>query len=191
MPGVVERRHMTGPFVPTAIAAATLDVATALLLQAPGAADVSVGTTPTSVAGGAIGAFLTTLLVGVILVAVAPEYTEIRMAQVLDDPVGTFVYGVVALVFVVLVSIVLVLSIIGVIVAVPFAIRAWVLWAAGSVVAFLAVADRLVGHEDGWTTPLVVAAGLNGLLAVTGIGGVVSFCVGAAGFGAVLRSSLG
>ena len=45
----------------------------------------------------------------------------------------------------------------------------------------------LVGREDGWLKPLVVAALINGGLTLTGIGGLVSFAVGAAGFGALLR----
>ena len=57
-------------------------------------------------------------------------------------------------------------------------------------VAFLAIADRLVDREDGWTKPLLIAAGLNGALALTGVGGIVSFGIGAAGFGAVLRDWL-
>ena len=34
---------------------------------------------------------------------------------------------------------------------------------------------------------LVVAAALNGVLTVTGIGALLSFCIGAAGFGTLLR----
>lgn len=47
-----------------------------------------------------------------------------------------------------------------------------------------------MGHVVGWFAALVVAA-INGGLALTGIGGIVSFCVGAAGSGAVIRDWLG
>lgn len=140
--------------------------------------------------GGAVGSFVTTLVVGAILVAVAPEYLEDRMAAVLEDPVGSFVYGFAVFLLLILVTIVLAITIIGIIVAVPLAILGYVVWAFGSGVAFLAIADRLVGHDDGWTTPLFVAAALNGGLVLTGIGGLVGFVVGAAGFGAVLEDRL-
>jgi hypothetical protein len=137
-----------------------------------------------------VGAFLTTLVVGAVLVAVVPEYTERTMAAVLDGPVGTFLYGIVCLVFVVLVTVVLVITGIGILIAIPFALAAFLVWAVGAAIAFLAIGERLVGREDGWLRPLLVAAGINGALALTGIGGIVAFAVGAAGFGAVLRDWL-
>jgi hypothetical protein len=45
----------------------------------------------------------------------------------------------------------------------------------------------LVGRDRGWLAALLVGAGINGLLTLTGIGSIVSFGVGAVGFGAVLR----
>lgn len=143
-----------------------------------------------SVVGSAVGAFATTLVVGAIMVALAPAYTERMMDAVREEPVGSLVYGLVSLLFVVLVVVVLVVTIVGVLLAVPFAVLAALVWAVGAVVAYLAIAERLVGREDGWLRPLLVAAALNGGLALTGIGGIVSFCVGAAGFGAVLRDYL-
>lgn len=140
--------------------------------------------------GSAIGAFVTTLVVGAILLAVSPDYTERTMGDVLDEPVETFLYGLVCLVFVVLVTVVLVITIIGILLAIPFALLAYLVWAVGASIAFLALGDRLVGHEDGWTKPLLVGAGINGGLTLTGIGGLVAFGIGAAGFGAVLRDYL-
>jgi hypothetical protein len=137
--------------------------------------------------GGAFSAFLTTLLVGGILVALAPGYTERLMDRVRDDAVGSFIYGLLALVALLLVTILLVITIVGILLAIPLAFIAGLAWAAGASVAFLAIADRLVGREDGWLKPLLVAALINGGLTLTGIGGLVSFAVGAAGFGALLR----
>lgn len=135
----------------------------------------------------AVGSFVTTLVVGAIMIAAAEEYTVSRMAALVEDPVRLGVYGIVCLVFILLVTIVLVITIIGILVAIPFAIAAFVVWAIGSAIAFLAIAERIVDREDGWGKPLLVAAALNGGLALTGIGGIVSFAVGAAGFGAVLK----
>ena len=153
--------------------------------------DVNVGVEPAfGVVGGAVGAFLTTLVVGAILIAVAPGYVERTMATVLDEPVESFLYGLLCLVAVVVVTILLVVTLVGILLAIPLGLVAYVVWAVGAAVAFLAIADRLVDREDGWTKPLLIAAGLNGALALTGVGGIVSFGIGAAGFGAVLRDWL-
>ncbi|WP_370518596.1 hypothetical protein [Natronomonas sp. CBA1123] len=143
-----------------------------------------------SLLGSAAGAFLTTLVVGAIMIALAPEYTEVRMADVLDNPLGSFLYGLVCLVFVVLVTFVLAITIIGIVVAIPFALLSYLVWAVGAAIAFLAIGDRLVGHEDGWPKPLLVGAAINGALTLTGVGSIVTFGIGAAGFGAVLRAYL-
>lgn len=160
------------------------------MLQANPPVDVSLRSTLLNVVGGAVGAFLTTLIVGAIMVAVAPEYTQRRMANVVERPLASFGYGLVSLVFIVLVTIVLIITIIGILLAIPFVILSYVVWAVGSAIAFLAIADRIVGHEEGWARPLVIGAGINGALTLTGIGGLLSFCVGAAGFGAVLQAYL-
>jgi hypothetical protein len=151
----------------------------------PGAVDVAVG-----LGGSAVGAFLTTLLVGGILVALAPEYVERMTGVVQDDPSGVLVYGVLASVVVALVTVGLAVTVVGLVAAVPIAVVAAVVWAVGSAVATLAVADRLLDREEGWLKPLVVAAAVNGALTLTGVGGLVAFCIGAAGFGAVVRDYL-
>jgi len=144
----------------------------------------------TSLLGSAVGAFLTTLIVGAILVAVVPDYTRERMAEVLDEPIGSFLYGVAALIALFVAIVVFVITLIGIPIAILLALLAYVLWAVGASIAFLAIGDRLVGHGDGWTTPLLVGAAINGGLTLTGIGGLVTFAVGATGFGTVLRAYL-
>jgi hypothetical protein len=140
--------------------------------------------------GGAVGAALTTLVIGAILVAIAPNYTERKMASLAGDPLPAILYGVVCLVFAILVTVVLVFTVIGILLAIPFALVASLLWAVGATIGYLTIADRLVDDADGWVTPLAIAAALNGVLALTGIGGLVSFLVGAAGFGVILRDVL-
>jgi hypothetical protein len=149
--------------------------------------DISLGQGP---AGGAVGAFLTTLVVGAIAVAVFPERTEELMAALVEEPVDSLVYGLVVVVGLVLLTFLLVITIVGILVALPLLVVAYVLWAVGATVAYLAIADRLVGHDDGWLPALLVAAGLNGALTATGIGGFIGLAVGAAGFGAILKPYL-
>ena len=157
--------------------------------QAGPGVDIGIGTAD-NLAGGAVGAFLTTLIVGAIMIAVVPEYTEQMMGDVLDEPVGSFVYGIIALVAVLIIAFVFFITIIGILVALPLLLVVYLLWAIGSVIAYLAIAERLIGRGDSWLEPLLVAAGLNGVLTLTGIGGLIAFCIGAAGFGTVLRSGL-
>lgn len=160
-----------------------------LVLQVGSDVDIALGE---GLAGGALGAFVTTFVVGAILVAVVPAYTERMMSDVLEDPLGSFAYGFVSLFVLILVAVLLVLTVVGIFLAVPLLLVAYVLWAVGSAVAYLAIADRLVERddEDDWLKALVVGAGVNGLLAATGVGGLISACIGAAGFGVVLRSRL-
>lgn len=162
--------------------------ASMFVLQVGSNLDVALGE---GLAGGAVGAFVTTLVVGAILITVAPAYTERMMGDVLEDPVGSFVYGFASLLVLFVLAVLFAITIVGIVIALPMLLVAYVVWAVGASIAYLAIGERLVGREDGWLKPLVVGAGVNGLLAVTGVGGLVSVCIGAAGFGAVLRSWLG
>lgn len=78
----------------------------------------------TSVLGSTVGAFLTTLIVGAILVAIAPSYTQDGMADVLENPVGSFLYGLAVLLVLLVVMFVLVITVIGVVLAIPLAVLA-------------------------------------------------------------------
>lgn len=140
--------------------------------------------------GSAVGAFLGTLIVGGIMILVWPDYTEARMAELIDDPGVSVLYGLLALVALVVVTIVLVVTIVGILVAIPLLILAYVVWAVGAAIAYIAIGDRLVGRVNGLFRPLLVGSAINGVLVLTGIGGLISFVIGAAGFGAVLRSWL-
>jgi hypothetical protein len=144
----------------------------ALLQMGGSGIDINIGANPVgNVVGSAIGAFVTTLVVGAILVAVAPGYVERMMDVLVDEPVGSFVYGLVCLVGALLVVLVLFITIIGILVAIPFAIVVGIAWAVGAAIAYLVIAERLVGREgDEWGKPLLVAAALNGALTLTGIG---------------------
>ncbi|MFC7132859.1 MULTISPECIES: hypothetical protein [Salinibaculum] len=140
---------------------------------------------------GAVGAFVSTLIVGAILVAIAPDYVERIMDAVREDPLTSFLYGLLAIVLVVVLIVALVITIVGILLVPILGLVVGLVWAVGAAIAFLAIADRLVDHRDGWFVPLLVAAAINGGLTLTGIGGLVSFAVGAAGFGAILSDRFG
>lgn len=150
--------------------------------------DIDIGT---GLGGGAFGTFLTTLVVAAILVAVVPEYTESTMAAVISEPIDCLLYGILALVGLICVLFLLAITLVGLLVVIPLVIGATLVGAIGAAIAFLGIADRLLAEEDGWVKRSLLAAGLNGALALTGIGVFVGFAVGAAGVGAVLRAYLG
>lgn len=120
--------------------------------------------------GGAVSTALTTLLVGAVLVALAPEYTQRKMVAVRENVVTSFIYGLASLVFLILVIIVLFFTLIGIPLALLLGLLVFVAWVFGAAIAFLAIADSLVGHDDGWLVPLLVAAAINGGLTLTGSG---------------------
>lgn len=152
--------------------------------------DVQIGAGQT-LFGGAVSAFFTTLVVGVLLVALFPEYTERMIADIFEEPVGRFLYGIAVLLLLGVLIFLLVISIIGILFVIPLIVAVWLVWAAGVSLVLLAIADRLVGHEDGWLVPLLIAATINAALALSGVGALISIILGALGFGTVLSERFG
>jgi hypothetical protein len=118
--------------------------------------------------------FLTILLVGGGLIALLPEYTRGRMASMAEGPVSSFLYGLFALLALIVGTVVLVPSLVGILVAIPLALVVSIVWALGAAIGYLAIADRLVGREDGWLKSLVAAAVINSGLTLTGVGGLLT-----------------
>lgn len=139
--------------------------------------------------GSAVTAFVSTLIVGGIMIAAFPNYTERTMRNLIAEPGSALLYGLLALVALVVLTIALVLTIIGVLLAIPLVILAYLLWTVGAAIAFVAIGERLVGSRSGLLRPLLVGSAVNALLVLTGIGGLIAFVIGAAGFGALLRGS--
>jgi len=161
-----------------------------LVLQAGPPVDPSNVDVTTGLGGGAVGAFLTTLVVGALLLVLAPEWTRDRTRAVADDAIGSFVYGVLALLVLVVVVVLLFVTLLGIPVAILLGVVVALVWAVGAVVGYLAIADRLLGPGEDRAIALAVAALGNAVLTLTAVGALLSFCIGAAGFGAVLRGWL-
>ncbi|ELY61606.1 hypothetical protein [Natronolimnohabitans innermongolicus] len=173
----------------TAVDPASFGLLTAVAQTDPGVdIDVSTGD---GLFGGAIGSFATVLVVGAIMIALAPDYVERLMAAIAAEPVESFGYGIVSLFGLGLLILALVITIVGILVVLPLMLLAYLLWAIGAAIAYLAIADRLIGRTGSWLPALLVAATISGALALTGIGGLLSLCIGAAGFGAVIRDYAG
>lgn len=117
---------------------------------------------PSSLVGGAVGAFATTLVVGAILTAIVPDYTERMVGEILDDLVASFLYCFLGLILLAVSVVALALTVVGILVAIPLVVLVYLAWAVRATVVFLTVGDRLVGHEDGWLKLLLIAAAING-----------------------------
>lgn len=147
--------------------------------------------TGTGLVASAVWTFLVTVILGGILVAIAPEYTRARMADVGANPVGNFLFGLVALVLVIVVAVIFAITIIGIPIAMLLGLVAYLLWIFGAIIAYLAIADRLIGPRNQFLGLLLLAGAINGILVLTGIGSIISFIVGATGFGTVVRKLVG
>lgn len=141
--------------------------------------------------GGAVGAFLATLLSGAVLTTFIPRYTDGMIDAVRARPIGSLLYGLLSLLTTVLVSVLLFITYLGAPVAMVLLVVAIVAAVLGATIVFLAIADGLIGHDAGWLGPLLLAAGINGGLVLTGVGGLVTLGAAATGFGAMLNDYIG
>lgn len=134
-------------------------------------------------AGEALGAVLGTLVIGGLLILLAPEYTETVTDRSLREPGTAFLWGL-GLTFAVIVgSLVLALTVVGLLIAVPLLLAFSLYALVASEVGFLA-AGRLVSDDWGTAFPvaLIVAAVAGG---VPLLGGLIAFVLSCIGIGAV------
>lgn len=160
----------------TAAAALTAFVGTAAAQQPPGGPQLSL------VARLGIG-LLVNLVVGAIVVAAVPEYVRSTADRIHDDPAGSFGWGLLAFVGLVIASVLIVT----VIVTIPLLL---VLGLVGGSIATVAVGQVAVdGRTSGdlWKAlgVGVVALVLVGLVPI--LGGIVNFVVGMLGGGAMVN----
>jgi hypothetical protein len=138
----------------------------------------------------AMGTLLGTLVVGALLLALAPDWTERVIATVEDDPVTSFLYGLLVLVALVVVTVALVVTIVGILVVIPLLLLVALLYLVGSATVFVYLGERLVEALDTDTSRwghLLVGSVLAGVLAlVPAVGGVLNFVVNAVGVGAIV-----
>lgn len=152
--------------------------------------DVSIsfgGDTAAGIGISAIGAFLGTLIAGEVVLSTRLERLNRSMSFVDEHPLRSFFTGVVPFV----VGAVVVLVFPSFAIALVIGLGWYVLWSIGAAIASLTLAERIVGSDEDWTKPLVLGAALIGGLTLTGVGGIVAFCIGAAGLGAALETRSG
>lgn len=133
----------------------------------------------------AIGSFVLTLVVGAILLAVAPGYVERLGEDINAEPLANFGWGILVLIGVIVVSVVLFITVVGAILAIPLLLAFVIAAIVGQVLAYIAVLGRWV--DDEWQAlgaGAVVAGALN---LIPGIGGLIGFVIGSIGIGAIVR----
>ncbi|WP_327051990.1 hypothetical protein [Halomicrococcus gelatinilyticus] len=132
-----------------------------------------------------VGGGLSTLVVGGLLLAAAPDYTDRIVDQISDEPVACFGWGLAVLVLFVGTTVLLAITVVGIVLVIPLVLAVAVVGVVGSALGYLALFGRVV--ESRW-----LALGLGALVAgltnvVPVLGSVVGFVVGSVGVGAVVR----
>lgn len=153
-----------------------------LLFALPVAAQQAPTNPPTetglSLVGQAIGAAVFTLVVGGLLVLVAPEYTERTTDRAIDNPGETFLFGVGIFVAAVVVIFLLAITIVGLVLVIPIVVALAVVAELG----YLAFGRAVV---DDWPAVLLVSAAVAAFAGgVPLLGGLVGFLLGCVGTGA-------
>ena len=130
--------------------------------------------------------FLVNLLLGGIVLGVAPDYTAEMAEEIRRSPGGSFLIGLVANVAFAIAFVILLVTIIGIVVALPAALILAVVGIAGTAAAVVAIGTALTGDRPGGFTLLVgsLALALVGLVPI--LGQLVQWLVSTAGLGAVL-----
>lgn len=125
-----------------------------------------------------------TLVVGGLLIAVSPSGTRRRTDRALESPGATFVYGLLSLIGVIGTSVLLAITVIGLILAIPLLFGyVIVLFVAGQL-GYLAV-GRLAA--DAWPAALAVAIAVSALVGLVPVlGSLVGFVIGMIGMGTVV-----
>lgn len=138
----------------------------------------------------AAGTFIGTLIIGALLVALAPDYTEKVIDTIEDQPVPSFLWGLGIFVAFIVVIVVLVITLIGIVVAVPLVFLMIFVSLFGGALVFIYVGERLLEAANVETSRwghLVAGALIAAVLAALPfIGGLTNFVVNTVGVGAIV-----
>ncbi|WP_424008850.1 hypothetical protein [Haloferax denitrificans] len=139
------------------------------------------------------GSFLIDLVVGGILVAAAPAYTRDAIAEIRDDPGGSFLWGLGVGIGGVIVLVLLAITIIGLLVAIPGFLALVLLSIVGGAVSTVLLGSLVTGVASGGSPSLGVSLVVGALVAavlslVPILGSVILFVVDMLGLGVVGRN---
>ncbi|SDM81683.1 hypothetical protein SAMN04487949_2686 [Halogranum gelatinilyticum] len=126
-------------------------------------------------------------VLGLLIVAFAPDYTQALVDDIRDDPAVAFVWGLIAAIGGLIALVILAITIIGLFVGIPVA---FVVALVGGVVGMVALGEVLADRVTDASLHLGLGVGVvvSSLLSLVPIlGGVVNFVVGTLGIGAVVN----
>ncbi|MFB6112423.1 MAG: hypothetical protein ABEJ35_07825 [Halobacteriaceae archaeon] len=128
--------------------------------------------------------FFGTLIIGGLLVALAPDYVEALIERIHDDTGGCFAWGIAIGILFIVAIVVLIFTVIGILLAIPLAIAFGLIAAAGNAVGYIALFDNFVDNR--WIALLIgaIIAGVAGAIPL--VGGLLGFIVGSLGLGAIV-----
>jgi hypothetical protein len=130
------------------------------------------------------------VVAGGIVLAVAPEFTERMAERIRDDATMSFVSGLVALVVTFVLTVLLAITVIGLLVVIPGAIVLVVVQVVGNTAALVALGSVVseTGRGSAFAALAVGALLLTAVSLVPILGGIVRFVVQTIGFGAVVAA---
>jgi hypothetical protein len=130
------------------------------------------------------------VVLGGIVLAVAPEYTEHMAARIRKDTGTSFISGLVALIVTFVAAVLLAITIVGIIVLIPGAIALMVVQIVGNTAALVALGSVTTeaGRGSAFAALVIGAVLLSALSLVPILGGIVRFAVQTIGFGAIAAS---
>ncbi|KAB1188765.1 MULTISPECIES: hypothetical protein [Haloferax] len=138
----------------------------------------------------AAGTFVGTLIIGALLIALAPDFTEKVIDTIEDEPIPSFLWGLGIFVAFIVAIILLVITLIGIIVAVPLVILMIFVSLFGGALVFIYVGERLLEaanvETSRWGHLVAGAFVATVLAAIPVIGGVTNFVVNTVGVGAIV-----
>lgn len=138
----------------------------------------------------AAGTFVGTLIIGALLLALAPDFTERIIDTIEDEPVTSFLWGLGIFVALVAIVIVLFITLIGIFIAVPLIIVMIFVSLFGGALVFINIGERLLEAADvetsHWGHLVVGALVATVLAAIPFIGGLANFVINSVGVGAIV-----
>lgn len=132
--------------------------------------------------------FVSTLVVGALLLGLAPRFVDRCVDRIHDEPGACFGWGVLVLVAFVGVAVLLALTVVGIVVVIPLALGFVVVGVVGNAVGYLALLDGVVEERKTALVAGAAVAGATNLIPI--LGGLVGFVVGSLGVGVTAREYL-
>ena len=182
MPPVGKRVALHSMLAAVTVAAIVPMVALAQFDRGPG--DSTQYTPFMELFAGGIGAGIATLVIGGLLILLAPQLTGRVTDRAIDEPVVAFLWGFGVTVLVIVVAVGLAITVVGVVIAIPLLLVFGLFALVTAEFGFLAT-GRLA--SDDWTVVLFVAvlvAVVTGFVPI--LGGLLSFVIGSIGIGAAI-----